>query len=175
MGFSVTMASSIVLAGLILFTGSLFMSLLYSLYTSIGVMATYVDGEKARLGVKLEAEIEDVGNFSIQLNVKNVGSKPIFLQEDGYRWNSIIVSYNTSTSRWVTYLIEDYTILEVRVTGTNVSFNPAGHRFLEPGEEARIAFHLPNGAPEIPAGGVVTVVFASHYGVSARDEAVRGG
>lgn len=76
-------------------------------------------------------------------------------------------------SHWLSYIIENYTLLDVKVIDTQVSFNPATHSFINPGEEARISFNLPEEAPAIPEGVAVIVVFASHYGVTAQAEGVR--
>jgi hypothetical protein len=65
-------------------------------------------------------------------------------------------------------MIELYDILEVKVSNTSCSFNPSSHNFINPGEEALISFNIPDGAPD----GVVSVAFATHYGVTAKAEGV---
>jgi len=115
--------------------------------------------------------ISEVNDSSVAFYVVNEGSKTIFLRETGYRWNSVIIAYNGSG--WRSYLIRDYRVVAVRVSGSNISFSPEKHKYIAPGEEAYIIANLPAGAPPIPHNSKVTVVFASHYGACAMREAVR--
>ena len=98
----------------------------------------------------------------------NQGSKDVFLRNETFAWNSVIITYNNSD--WQTYLIENYTVLDISASGTNESFDITSHQSIKPGEQALIEVELPSGAPDILIGSVVNVVFASHYGVSARQE-----
>ena len=82
-------------------------------------------------------------------------------------------SEESGNSHWCSYIIENYTVLDVKIIDTQVSFNPTSHGFINPGEEARISFNLPEEVPVIPEGVAVIVVFASHYGVTAQAEGVR--
>ena len=167
MGFSVTIASTIVLIGLIAFAGSLSTTMFCAINNVFVLLNTVSD----KSNVQLELEIVSVNASEIQFYVRNTGSKVIFLLDQGFKWNSAVVSYNNSF--WRSYLIEDYTILEIKVTGTNVSFNVNTHSCVNPGEEVHIQASLPSGAPEIPINGTFIVVFASHYGVGAIKEGVR--
>jgi hypothetical protein len=117
--------------------------------------------------------IDAVDSTSINVTVKNIGSKAVFLKsQNGFKWNTVMISYGIS-SQWRSYSIEDYKILNVAVTGTNTTFNPDAHSYVNPGEEVHLAFSVPSEAPEIPVGAVVSVTFASHYGVTASGETVR--
>jgi archaellum component FlaF (FlaF/FlaG flagellin family) len=82
-------------------------------------------------------------------------------------------SEEDGNSHWLSYIIEDYTVLDVNVTDTQISFNPSSHSFINPGEEARISFSLPAEAPAILENAAVIIVFVSHYGVSVQAEGVR--
>jgi len=82
-------------------------------------------------------------------------------------------SEENENPHWLSYMIENYTVLEVNVTDTQVSFDPSSHGFINPGEEARISFNLPEETSGIPTGATVIVVFVSHYGVTAQAEGVR--
>jgi len=120
--------------------------------------------------VRLELQIDSVNARNCTFTVRNVGSKTIFLKsQNGFQWNTIALSYGNS-SEWRSYPIERYTVLEINVSNTNVSFNSSTHPFINPGEEARIFFEIPDTAPDIPVNGVVTVTFATHYGVAATGE-----
>lgn len=142
MGFSVTIASAIVLIGMIILFGSLFAVLVYSLNTLSDTTKEYFNREMDKFNVKLELEIESIEADSCTINVKNSGTKTIFLQnQENFQWNSIVISYQTD-SHWLSYIIENYTVLEVRITGTQVSFEPTNHSFINPGEEARISFNV---------------------------------
>jgi len=147
--------------------------LVYSLNTLSDTAKEYVNRERDKLDVRLELDIESIAARSCTTTVKNLGTKTIFLQsQKGFKWNSIMISYQTN-SHWLSYIIEDYTVLDVKVIDTTVSFNPASHSFINPGEEARISFDLPEEAPAIPNKATVIIVFASHYGVTAQAEGVR--
>lgn len=173
MGFSVTLASIIVFIGFLVifssFTAALFQGTKELYYTA----EAYVNREKEKIDVRLQLSIEAVNATSCIATVKNVGSKTIFLKEqNGFNWNTIIVSYGNSSS-WYSYPIEKYEILDIKVSGTKITFSPNNHNYLNFGEEAHLSFSIPSGAPEIPAQAIVTVTFASHYGATASGEAVR--
>ena len=169
MGFSSTMASTIILIGLISFTCATSAATLITLDNLVKVVCQLSDKKPC---IRLEIEIVSINSSAIYFYVMNRGSQPIFFREHDYRWNSVVVAYNNSG--WRSYLIENYTILEIKVTGTSISFNVNMHKFVNPGEEVHILLSLPNGAPEIPINSTVVVVFISHYGVSAIKEGVRG-
>ena len=173
MGFSVTIASTIVLIGLVILFGSLSAVLVYSLNTLSDTTKEYVNRERDKLDVRLELDIVSIEARSCTITVKNLGTKTIFLQsQQDFKWNSIVISYQNN-SHWLSHIIENYTVLDVKVIDTLVSFNPTSHSFINPGEEARISFNLPEEAPAISEGATVVIVFASHYGVVAQAEGVR--
>jgi len=129
--------------------------------------------QREMLDVALRLKVEGLNSTSCNITVANMGSKTIFLRDEGgFSWNTIIVSYGNS-SFWVSYAVEDYLVLEVKVSGADRTFPPDTHSFIDAGEEALICFSIPPGAPEIPINGLVSVAFVTHYGVVARAEAVR--
>lgn len=172
MGFSVTLASAITFIGFLVifasFTTALFQGIKELYYTT----EAYISHERAKIDVKLQLTIEDINATTCIVTVKNIGSQIIFLKnQNGFKWNTIILSYGNS-SQWHSYLIEEYEILEVKVSGTNSTFSPRTHDYLNYGEEVSLSFNVPDGAPAIPAEGIVSVTFASYYGVTASGEAV---
>jgi len=173
MGFSVTLASSIVLIGLLILFASFAVAVFQGFRELSYVANEYISREREKLDVELQLKVEAVNATSCNVTIENTGCKTIFLRsQNGFEWNTIILSYG-NTSQWQSYPIEEYEVSEVKVSGTNYTFDPDSHSFVNPGERARISFSVPSGAPEIPVQGLVSVVFASHYGVTARAEAVR--
>lgn len=173
MGFSTTITSSIILIVLFTLSTSLLITVFQGLKETSYAAKEYVSQEREKLDVSLKLEFYQINASTCTLTVKNVGSRTIFFKnQTGFKWNTIIVSYGNS-SLWATYQIEDYTVLEVRVSGTSYVFTPETHPYMEAGEEAKILFNLPKGAPEIPLNGLVSVIFVTHYGVTAKAEALR--
>jgi len=174
LGFSTTIASAIILIGLISFAAASVGAMLYVLNT-INLLRETADQNLNQVQLELnvtEVNVTEGGSLIIRFTLRNSGSKPVFLvNRNDYNWNSVVVSYYNQ-GRHI-YLIENYKVSEIKVQGSNVSFNPSNHKFINPGEEALIEVDLPGDAVEIPVNGVVTVVFISHYGVSAMEEAVR--
>lgn len=173
MGFSVTISTAIILIGLIVLLSSASVAIIQSAREITCVVDDYLAREREKLDVRLELQIESVNARNCTFAVNNTGSKTVFLQsQNGFQWNTIAFSYG-NTSEWRSYLIEDYSVLEVRVSGTNTTFSPNAHPFINPGEEARILFSVPDGAPDVPVDGIATVAFVTHYGVVASAEGVR--
>jgi archaellum component FlaF (FlaF/FlaG flagellin family) len=173
MGFSVTLASSVILIGMIAAFSCLSVAVIYGLKEISYATNDYLSREREKLDVKLELSIESVNATSCNITVKNTGCKTVFLQsQNGFQWNTIVFSYGND-SQWRSYLIEEYEVLDVKISGTNSSFSPDNHSFINPGEEAEISFDTPEEAPEIPLQGVVSVAFVTHYGVTANSRAVR--
>ncbi len=168
MGFSVAAASAVILIGLITFIGVVTASLLYAINQLIILLNTLPNQD---LDVQIELDRVNINASLVQFYVKNKGSKTIFLKNQDFNWNSVIIAYRNNT--WHSYLIEDYTVSEIKVQNSTVSFNPSTHTYINPGEEAKIIVSLPADAPNIPANGTVIIVFISHYGVSAMKEEVR--
>jgi len=168
MGFSVAAASAVIMMGLVIFIGVTTSSIIYSMNQ---LMVLLQDSSAQRLNVLISVEITEINASSIEFYVKNDGSKTIFLRNQDYNWNSIVVSYRNGT--WHSYLIEDYEISEIKVQDSTLTFNVSIHAYINPGEEARILARLPDDAPEIPVNETVIVVFISHHGVSAMSEGVR--
>jgi archaellum component FlaF (FlaF/FlaG flagellin family) len=167
MGLSVSIASAIVLAGWIAFIGAISTAMLSGV-NSFGLLVNSMSKDDVKLGVQLELNITSVESRTINLTVTNTGSKDLFLEHESYAWNSIIVTYNNTG--WQTYLIDNYNVSAISVIGSSNSFDPASHRSINSGEQALIQVELPLGAPSIDIDSVVTVVFVSQYGVSAKQE-----
>jgi archaellum component FlaF (FlaF/FlaG flagellin family) len=173
MGFSVTLASAIVLIGFLAIFASFNAALFQGVKELSYIAEDYVSRERDKIDVNLQLTVDAVNATSCNATVKNIGSKTIFLKsQNGFSWNTIMMSYGNS-SQWQSYPIEEYEILDIKVSGTNSSFNPTSHSYVNSGEEVHLAFSIPSGAPEIPVQSVVSVTFASHYGVTASGEAVR--
>jgi len=173
MGFSTTIASSIVLIGLLVMFTSVSVAMFQGLTVLSNATREYLDRERDKLDVELELKVEGINATSCNITVRNTGCKTIFLRDqNGFQWNTIVLSYE-SNSYWLSYMVEEYEVITVKVSETNTSFNPANHRFICPGEEALIFFRIPNGAPEIPLQAVVSIAFVTHYGVTAEAKSVR--
>ena len=167
MGLSVSIASAIVLVGWIAFIGAISTALLTTM-NNVGTLANSTSSDDIKLSVQLGLTMASVESRSLNFSVQNTGSRDIFLRNETFSWNSVIVTYNNT--EWQTYLIDNYTVLAINVTGTNESFDVTSHHSIKPGEQALIQVYLPSSAPDIQIGSVVDVVFASHYGVIARQE-----
>ncbi|MBT0159446.1 hypothetical protein G4O51_05630 [Candidatus Bathyarchaeota archaeon A05DMB-2] len=172
MGFSVTLSSAIVLIGFLALYASFTTALFQGVNELSCIANEYVKHEREKIDVRLQLTIDALTASSCTVTVKNTGSKTIFLKsQDGFKWNTLMVAYGTG-SQWQSYPIEEYEVLAVRVSETNSTFNPNTHNYINSGEEASIMFNIPDDAPEIPSGAVVSVTFASHYGVIASGEGV---
>ncbi len=171
MGLSIPLAFAILLLALLTSLG-LFMGALMQMAVGLREMLNAQgEWERVRMEVELRLSIENVDAREVNFTVSNIGSRAIFLHSEGsYRWNTVIIAYENQS-----YPIEDYRVLEVRVSDGGKAFNPEEHPYIAPGEEALIEVELPEGAPDIPPGEAVLVLFASHYGVTAADEGVREG
>lgn len=173
MGFSVTITSSIVLIVFLALSSSFLIAVFQGIKEISCTVKDYAYHERERFDAALQLTVDSVNATSCNITVKNTGSNVIFFKDQNeFRWNTIILSYGNN-SLWRSYPIEEYEILEVKVSGTNHTFDIENHSFLNAGEEAKISFHIPNGAPEIPLQGLVSVVFVTHYGVTAKAEAIR--
>jgi archaellum component FlaF (FlaF/FlaG flagellin family) len=173
MGFSVTITSSIVLIVVLALSSSFLITIFQGLKEISYTVKEYISREGEKLDVALQLTVDSVNATSCNITIKNVGSRVIFLKkQEGFNWNTIILSYGNS-SFWFSYLIEEYEILKIKVSGTDYTFTPDNHSFINCGEEATVSFSIPNDAPEIPLNGLVSVVFVTHHGVEARTEGVR--
>ncbi|MHA1632566.1 MAG: hypothetical protein ACTSXC_07165 [Candidatus Freyarchaeota archaeon] len=171
MGVSTPIASAIVLAGVVVFIGSISSSLLNGLCYFTDMISSCDQAFKVKS--RLELSILSVTNNSVEILVNNLGPETVFLvSEGGYNWSSIIISYR-SNSAWKTYLVDNYEVLEINVTSTDLSFDPSTHPFVNPGETARIRADMPEGAPEIEVGSPLVAIFTSRFGEVAECEGVR--
>ncbi|MBS7637230.1 hypothetical protein KEJ37_07905 [Candidatus Bathyarchaeota archaeon] len=173
MGFSVTITSSIILIVLLALSSTFLITIFQGLKEILYIADEYVNRGREKIDVALQLEVHPINATSLNITIKNIGSRVVFFKsQSGYKWNTIILSYGNS-SFWTSYPIENYDILEVRVSGTNYIFTPDNHSYIDAGEEALVFLSIPSGAPEIPLNGLVSVVFVTHYGVTAKGEAVR--
>ena len=132
MGVSTPIASAIVLAGVVVFIGFVSSSLLNGLCYFTDIVSSCDQAFKVKS--RLELSILSVTNDSVEILVNNLGPETVFLvSEGGYNWSSIIISYRAN-SAWKTYLVDNYEVLEINVTSTDLSFNPSTHPFVNPGE-----------------------------------------
>jgi archaellum component FlaF (FlaF/FlaG flagellin family) len=167
MGLSVSIASAIVLVGWIAFIGAIATAMLSGV-NDVGSLVNSMSRDDVSPGVQLGLRITSIEASAINFTVTNTGSKDLFLRNGTYAWNSVIITYNNTD--WQTYLIDNYTVLAITTTGSNDSFDLTSHHSINPGEQAFIHIDLPTQAPIIEPGSIVDVVFASRYGVSARQE-----
>jgi len=166
MGLSITIASAVVLIGWIVFVGAVSTAMLRTM-NEVGLQINSSD-DKIRLSVQLQLRITAIQDRTLNFTVSNTGSREIFLRNETFAWNTAILTYNNTD--WKTYVIENYTILMINATGTDESFDLSTHHSIKPGEQALINIQLPTSAPDILENSVVTVVFATHYGATARQE-----
>ena len=171
MGFSTPVAASIVFIGILAFISSVFGLLINTMHTLVEVTSHIYDRDSGY--TRIEISNITVSNDTIEILVKNLGPRTIHLIEHGYSWCSLIISYN-STLGWVTFLIDNYTVSNITVLGTNVTYSPSTHSFINPGEGAWIIARIPEGAPEIPNSSPVIVVFSTRFGEAATYEVIRG-
>jgi archaellum component FlaF (FlaF/FlaG flagellin family) len=172
MGVSVVLASFIVLIGFV----AVFSTVSTAFFTGIQdiTIATndYVDQQKDKINAQTQLTVDSVSSTTCSATIKNTGSKIIFLQDtNGFNWNTIILSYGDN-NQWNSYTIESFTVQEIRVTGTNTTFNTTTNNFINPGEQVTITINIPNGAPEIASQDIVSVTFASYYGTTSASESV---
>jgi archaellum component FlaF (FlaF/FlaG flagellin family) len=167
MGLSISIASAVALIGWIIFIGAVSTAMLRTM-NEVGLQVNSSTDDRLRLSVQLRLSITDIENRTVNFTVYNTGAKEIFLRNDTFAWNTAILTYNNTD--WKTYTIENYTVLRINATGTNETFDLSTHRTIKPGEQALINIQLPTSAPDILMNSVVTVVFATHYGISARQE-----
>lgn len=162
-----SIASAIVLIGWIAFVGAISTAMLQTI-NAVGLQVNSTTDDKTRLSVRLQLDITSIENRALNFTVSNTGSREIFLRNETFAWNTVLLTYNNTD--WITYMIENYTVLSINATGTTGSFNPTTHQSIKPGEQALINVQLPTSAPDILTNSVATVVFATHYGISAQQE-----
>src|SRR5271157_4109287 len=172
MGVSVALASFIVLIGFL----AIFSTVSTAFFTGMQQLSfaanDYMNNQKDKANTQIQLTVDSTSATACEVTIKNTGSKTIFMQNsDGFNWNTIILSYGNN-AQWHSYTIEGYQILEVKVSGTNTTFNLATHNFINPGEQMNISLSIPSEAPEISPQDVVSITFASYDGVTASGEAV---
>ncbi|MEM2816343.1 MAG: hypothetical protein QXY34_04090 [Candidatus Bathyarchaeia archaeon] len=116
MGFSVTITSSIILIVMFALASTLLVTIFQGFREVSYAAGAHLRLERERSEVALQLSIDSANTTSCTLKVKNVGSKVIFLErQNGFSWNTIILSYSNG-SKWLSYPIENYQVLEVRVS-----------------------------------------------------------
>lgn len=170
MGISTPVAASIVFIGILVFISSAFGLLINTMHLLVEIASHVNYGDKVY--TRIEISNITVSNVSVKMLVKNLGPEVIHIIKYGYSWCSLIISYNSSLG-WVTYLIDDYTINNITVLNTNVTYSPSEHSFINPGEGAWITARLPKGAPEIIDGSPVMIVFSTRFGEVAMYEVIK--
>ena len=174
MGVSVVLASFIVLIGFL----AIFSTVSTAFFTGMKDLSfaanDYITHQKDKINTQIQLTIDSISGTTCEFTVKNTGSKTIFMQNsNGFNWDTIILSYGNG-SQWHSYTIDGYQILQVKVSGTNTTFNLSNHNFINPGEQTSISLNIPSNAPEISVQDVVSITFASYDGITASGEAVRG-
>jgi len=168
-GLSIPVVSGIMLVALTIFTSLLLHTMIMEAQALTQAISGYAAKEVDRLGVMLELNIVSIDAASgvVNFTLRNTGSKTIFLQERGSIRNDVIVACNTSGNVWSSQLVS-YEVLEVKITNTDVEFDPVAHPYLNPGEEALIRITVSG----LRSGSIVVVTFVSHYGMTAQAEGV---
>jgi archaellum component FlaF (FlaF/FlaG flagellin family) len=167
MGLSISIASAVALIGWIIFIGAVSTAMLRTM-NEVGLQVNSSTDDRLRLSVQLRLSITDVESTTVNFFIYNTGSKEIFLRNETFAWNTVILTYNNTD--WKTYMIENYTVLSINATGTDQTFDLSTHLTIKPGEQALMSIQLPSSAPDILTNSVVTVVFATHYGSCAQQE-----
>lgn len=103
----------------------------------------------------------EIQERSITLKLRNIAGNPIIFGGETYKWCSFIISYKNQ-SKWITILIEDYTITKIEITGTNITTN---NKTLNPGQEATITINIPPNQPPIPSNTIIIIVFTTNNGI----------
>lgn len=170
MGFSIVIASAISLIGLLIFA-SLIATIALPTVNAIAQLSQKIIAYSSDYGTRIELTFNSANDARVRFYLRNLGPRVIFFRGDGYDWNTIIISYRSYC--WRTYILNDYMIMEKKISGTNYTITPLGIAHLNPGEEVLIEAYLPPDAPAIPANETIIVVFVSHYGSRAITRGVR--
>lgn len=167
MGVSVSAAAIIVFIGAAAFIAST-ANLTANLMYSFANIASSLNSQYNRAYTRIEIANVTISDYRVTLLVKNLGPETIFLLDQGYRWCSLIISYN-STLGWITYLLDDYNVTGIiSLNLMSVIYEGAGRSYIGPGEGGWLTAKLPEGAPEIPNGSPVVIVFSTRFGESSK-------
>jgi archaellum component FlaF (FlaF/FlaG flagellin family) len=172
MGFSVVIASFIVLIGFVTVFSTVATVMFSSTQDLTFAANDYISKQQDKLNAQMQLTVDSISATQCQITLKNIGSKQIFFQNsNGFSWNSIILSYG-KTNQWHAYQIETFTVQQIEVSSTNTTLNTLTHNYVNPGEQATILVDIPGGAPQIATQDIVSVTFASYYGTTASSEGV---
>lgn len=166
MSASVPVAAIIVFIGAIVFIAST-ANLMVNIAQSLIELNINMDSHHNRVYTRIEIANATILNNTITLLVKNMGPETIFLVDQGYKWCSLTVSYNSALG-WVTYLLDNYNVINITILGSNVAYDGFSREFINPGEGAWITANLPEKAPEIMNGSPIMIVFSSGFGETAK-------
>lgn len=151
MGLSVPIAAAIVLIGATVFMASA-ANMATSIMQSLADLTSNIN-DCFRVYARIEITNATMLNGTMVLFVKNYGPEEVLLVDQGYKWCSLIASYN-STEGWVTFLLDNY--------------YSATAPLIYPGEEVMITASLPNGAPKAVEGSPFVIVFSTRFGEVSR-------
>ncbi|MBS7640636.1 MAG: hypothetical protein QXJ19_03275 [Candidatus Bathyarchaeia archaeon] len=166
MGVSAPIVTMIVFIGAIAFTASTAniivnaMQLLIELTSSINIE---YDGAYTRI----EISNATVVNGVITLLIKNFGPETVLLVDQGYKWCSLAITYN-SVRGWITFLLDEYEVASIIMLNSNVSRSYSGRISINPGEGAYITARLPDEAPKMIAGSPIIIVFSTRFGDTSK-------
>lgn len=166
MGVSVPVSAIIIFIGTAAFIASS-INLATNIMQSLMELTSSLDGHRNRAYTRIEICNAKVSNGTIILFIKNFGPETIFLVDQGYRWCSLIISYN-STKGWITYLIEDYDVAGKIILSSNSAYGSSQCGSINPGEGAWITAKMPDGAPEVIGGSPITIIFSTGLGETSR-------
>lgn len=171
MGVSAPIVAMIVFIGAIAFTAST-ANLIVNAMQSLVELTSNINVEYCRAYARIEISNVTLSNGVITLLIKNLGPETVLLVDQGYRWCSLAIAYN-SVRGWITFLLDEYEVTGITVLNSNVSHRYSGRISINPGEGAYITARLPEGAPEIIAGSPITIVFSTRFGDVSRRVVVK--
>lgn len=173
MGISVPMISSMLLTFITIISMSFSFLIFVEWFELMSMINECERHYKDELNTLLTINIVAIGSNEVNVTVRNIGSKTVFLRRSSFSWCSLIVSYRDENGTWRSFLSDDYEIITIRIVDSNVFFNVSEHQYISPNEEALFKITVPSNYPPIPSNSVVVVAFASHNGAYAISRGVR--
>lgn len=171
MGAGTPIAAMVILIGAITLMASM-TSLATNSMHALTELTLTINGQHSRAYTRIELSNATLSGDTITLLVKNFGPEVVFLVDRGYKWCSLIISY-CSAIGWVTYLLDNYVVLNVTILSSNATYYALNRHFIGPGEGAWITARLPSGAPEIPCGSPAIIIFSTGFGEVSKLVVVR--
>lgn len=138
-----------------------------TIYNTIIIETTNIIKEKLSISREdrntiITIENVQINSQTITLTLKNIAGNPIIFGGETYKWCNFIISYKAQNNTWITILIENYIIKEIKIPGTNIT---TGNKTLNPGQEATIIIQIPQTHPPIPEKSIVIIVFTTNNGI----------